>query len=342
MARRACGPTGRSWTPCAVDAGPDPPAGRRPRSAPTAAFGADGTRLGRRATAIRAPASRSATAPGTARSRQRRTRDERVYRGGVTNGTRVALALGGGGARGYAHIGVLRELESRGYEIVAVAGTSMGAVIGGLYCAGKLDPYTEWVTGLSQRDVIRLLDPSIKAPGLIKAEKVMSVVRDLLDGGPHRGPAHPVHGRGHRPDRPARGVVPGRPGGGRAARLDRHPERHRAGRRRRPAAGRRRPAQHPADHATDLGQGRRRHRRVAGRRPHDAGHRADDQAVPRGRRGPRRGYRWGCAPSTSSRWRSSPCSGSSRATGCRGTRPTSSSRCPRTPPAPSTSIVRRS
>jgi NTE family protein len=100
----------------------------------------------------------------------------------VTNGTRVALALGGGGARGYAHIGVLRELESRGYEIVAVAGTSMGAVIGGLHCAGKLDPYTEWVTGLSQRDVIRLLDPSIKAPGLIKAEKVMSVVRDLLAG----------------------------------------------------------------------------------------------------------------------------------------------------------------
>lgn len=100
----------------------------------------------------------------------------------VTTGTRVALALGGGGARGYAHIGVLRELESRGYEVVAVAGTSMGAVIGGLFCAGKLDPYTEWVTGLSQRDVIRLLDPSIKAPGLIKAEKVMSVVRDLLDG----------------------------------------------------------------------------------------------------------------------------------------------------------------
>jgi NTE family protein len=100
----------------------------------------------------------------------------------VTSGTRTAIALGGGGARGYAHIGVIRELEQRGYDIVAVSGTSMGAVIGGLYCAGRLDAYTDWVTGLSQRDVIRLLDPSIKAPGLIKAEKVMSRVRELLDG----------------------------------------------------------------------------------------------------------------------------------------------------------------
>lgn len=100
----------------------------------------------------------------------------------MTGGQRVALALGGGGARGYAHIGVIRELEARGFEIVAVAGTSMGAVIGGLFCAGRLDAYTEWVTGLSQRDVLRLLDPSIKAPGIIKAEKVMSRVRELLVG----------------------------------------------------------------------------------------------------------------------------------------------------------------
>jgi NTE family protein len=100
----------------------------------------------------------------------------------VTTGRRVALALGGGGARGYAHIGVIRELEARGYDIVAISGTSMGAVIGGLFCAGRLDAYTEWVSGLSQRDVIRLLDPSIKAPGMIKAEKVMSRVRELLAG----------------------------------------------------------------------------------------------------------------------------------------------------------------
>ena len=51
----------------------------------------------------------------------------------MSEGRRVALALGSGGARGYAHIGTIQVLEERGYEIVAVAGTSMGAVIGGLY-----------------------------------------------------------------------------------------------------------------------------------------------------------------------------------------------------------------
>lgn len=97
-------------------------------------------------------------------------------------GSRIALALGGGGARGYAHIGVIRELLERDCQIVAISGTSMGAVIGGLYCAGRLDAYVEWVAGLSQRDVIRLLDPSIKAPGVIRAEKVMGRVASILDG----------------------------------------------------------------------------------------------------------------------------------------------------------------
>lgn len=94
----------------------------------------------------------------------------------------VALALGGGGARGYAHIGVIRELQERGYQIIAVAGTSMGAVIGGLHAAGRLDAYVDWVGGLSQRDVLRLMDPSIKAPGVIRAEKVMGRVATLLQG----------------------------------------------------------------------------------------------------------------------------------------------------------------
>lgn len=100
----------------------------------------------------------------------------------IEPGSTVALALGGGGARGYAHIGVIDELQRRGCEIVAIAGTSMGAVIGGLHCAGKLEAYADWVTSLSQRDVLRLLDPSIKAPGVIRAEKVMARVAALLDG----------------------------------------------------------------------------------------------------------------------------------------------------------------
>ena len=100
----------------------------------------------------------------------------------MTRPARVALALGGGGARGYAHIGVIQVLQERGYEIVSIAGTSMGAVIGGLHAAGKLDAYTDWVTGLTQRDVIRLLDPTLRGPGAIRAEKVLARVTDLLGG----------------------------------------------------------------------------------------------------------------------------------------------------------------
>lgn len=94
--------------------------------------------------------------------------------------TRVALALGGGGARGYAHIGVIQVLQERGYEIVSIAGSSMGAVVGGLHAAGRLGPYTDWVCTLTQRDVWRLLDPSFKAPGIIRAEKVLAQVSELL------------------------------------------------------------------------------------------------------------------------------------------------------------------
>ena len=96
--------------------------------------------------------------------------------------TRVALALGSGGARGYAHIGVIQVLEERGYEVVAVAGSSMGAVVGGLYAAGRLDDYTDWVSTLGQRDVLRLLDLSLKGPGAVRAEKIFDRVGELLGG----------------------------------------------------------------------------------------------------------------------------------------------------------------
>lgn len=97
---------------------------------------------------------------------------------------RVALALGSGGARGYAHIGVLNELRHRGHEVVAIAGTSMGSVVGGLDAAGRLDDFTEWVTTLTQRDVLRLLDPAVRAPGMFRAERVMGRVEEML--GPTR------------------------------------------------------------------------------------------------------------------------------------------------------------
>ncbi len=95
---------------------------------------------------------------------------------------RTALALGSGGARGYAHIGAIQALEERGYDIVTVAGASMGALVGGLYAAGKLDDYIEWVCSLTQLDVIRLLDVSLSAPGVIRAEKVFVKVREFVSG----------------------------------------------------------------------------------------------------------------------------------------------------------------
>ncbi len=96
------------------------------------------------------------------------------------DGKRVALALGSGGARGYAHIGVIAELRDRGYEIVGVAGSSMGALVGGLHAAGALDGFTEWAKTLSQSGVLRLLDPAWRGPGFFRAEKVLDVVRELL------------------------------------------------------------------------------------------------------------------------------------------------------------------
>ena len=92
----------------------------------------------------------------------------------------VALALGSGGARGYAHIGVIEELRERGHEIVGVAGSSMGALVGGLQAADKLDQYTAWASSLTQRAVLRLLDPSLTAAGVLRAEKIIDVVREIL------------------------------------------------------------------------------------------------------------------------------------------------------------------
>ncbi|MFZ4584286.1 MAG: patatin-like phospholipase family protein [Acidimicrobiia bacterium] len=95
---------------------------------------------------------------------------------------RIALALGSGGARGYAHIGVIETLQGRNYEVACLSGSSMGALVGALYSAGHLPEYVEWVLGLSQFDVVRLLDPSIGSPGAVRADKVFGRVRELLHG----------------------------------------------------------------------------------------------------------------------------------------------------------------
>ena len=92
----------------------------------------------------------------------------------------MALCLGSGGARGYAHIGVINELRDRGHEIVGISGSSMGALVGGLEAAGKLDEYTAWATSLTQRAVLRLLDPSLTSAGVLRADKILDAVREIL------------------------------------------------------------------------------------------------------------------------------------------------------------------
>ncbi|MGZ4513949.1 MAG: patatin-like phospholipase family protein [Mycobacterium sp.] len=94
--------------------------------------------------------------------------------------TRVAVALGSGGARGYAHIGVIDALRAREYQIVGISGSSMGALVGGLEAAGHLDEFAEWAKSLTQRTILRLLDFSISAAGVMRAEKILDAVRDIL------------------------------------------------------------------------------------------------------------------------------------------------------------------
>ncbi len=92
----------------------------------------------------------------------------------------LALALGAGGAKGLAHIGVIEEIEAAGFDVVAVAGTSMGALIGGIYAMGKLHIYRDWVTALARIDVLRLLDWTFSGGGFIKGEKLIGTLRELI------------------------------------------------------------------------------------------------------------------------------------------------------------------
>lgn len=93
---------------------------------------------------------------------------------------RVALVLGSGGARGYAHIGVIDALREHGLEVVGISGSSMGALVGALQAADKLDEFTSWASALTQRAVLRLLDPSLTAAGVLRAEKILDTVREIL------------------------------------------------------------------------------------------------------------------------------------------------------------------
>jgi NTE family protein len=89
---------------------------------------------------------------------------------------RIGLALGGGSARGWAHIGVIRALEEAGIRPDVVAGTSIGALVGAAYAAGELEHFEQWVLQLEVTDVLGFMDVSLSG-GLFKGERLMDFFR---------------------------------------------------------------------------------------------------------------------------------------------------------------------
>lgn len=96
---------------------------------------------------------------------------------------KVGLALGGGSARGWAHIGVLRALEEAGVRLDLVCGTSIGALVGAAYAAGDLDQLETWVRGMDVGEVLRFLDISLST-GLLKGERLTQYLRDNFSDRP--------------------------------------------------------------------------------------------------------------------------------------------------------------
>ncbi len=92
----------------------------------------------------------------------------------------ISLVLSGGGARGIAHIGVINVLQEQGFKINAIAGTSMGAVVGGVFSSGTLPKFQKWIADADLKEAMKILDFSFSAPGFIKGEKLMKKMEDFL------------------------------------------------------------------------------------------------------------------------------------------------------------------
>lgn len=92
----------------------------------------------------------------------------------------VSLVLGSGGARGLCHIGIIHYLQEQGYEIRSVAGCSMGALVGGIFAAGKLDEFEHWVRAVSKGSMVSLLDLAWDSSGLVKGDKIIATLKELV------------------------------------------------------------------------------------------------------------------------------------------------------------------
>jgi|SRR5690554_4396584 len=93
---------------------------------------------------------------------------------------KVSLVLSGGGARGLAHIGVIEELEKRGYEIHSISGTSMGAVVGAVYATGNLEAFKAWILNLDKLDIFKLIDFTLINKGLVKGDRIFNELKTFI------------------------------------------------------------------------------------------------------------------------------------------------------------------
>ncbi|MHA8097950.1 patatin-like phospholipase family protein [Aquirufa aurantiipilula] len=94
---------------------------------------------------------------------------------------KVHLVLGSGGARGFAHMGVIDVLEEHNFEIISVTGCSMGAVVGGIYAAGFHEAYKKWALGLTKSKVFSLLDFTLGKHGFVKGERIFDVLSQFIN-----------------------------------------------------------------------------------------------------------------------------------------------------------------
>ena len=92
----------------------------------------------------------------------------------------VALVLSSGGARGLAHIGAIEELLAHGYRITSVAGSSMGALVGGVYAAGKLEAFRDWVKGIDKKRMLELIDFSLSINHLAKGDRIIEAIMEFV------------------------------------------------------------------------------------------------------------------------------------------------------------------
>ena len=92
----------------------------------------------------------------------------------------VALVLSSGGARGLAHIGAIEELEAQGYRITSIAGCSMGALIGGVYAAGKLKEFREWMKTIDRKKMLKLTDFSLSLNHIVKGSRIIEAIMELV------------------------------------------------------------------------------------------------------------------------------------------------------------------